>query len=86
VLSGFLNCPVDCGACHAGVAAQDVLELMLVTQYFDMLREVGANHKANTILTPGPGGDGDASLAGQLSSALRTSQLEAGCAQSMSRA
>jgi regulator of protease activity HflC (stomatin/prohibitin superfamily) len=65
-----------------GVTPQDVLELMLVTQYYDMLREVGAQQKTNTIFTAA-GGDGSAmnGLDG-----LRSSMLEAGACQEMSRA
>eukprot|EP00775_Hariotina_reticulata_P002839 gene2839-3132_t len=87
IVAGLQHSVKDFKKSVQGVAAQDVLELMLVTQYFDMLREVGANHKANTIFTPSAGGEGDGLMgAGQLSAALRTCLMEAGCVQSMSRA
>ncbi|KAF8061400.1 pta [Scenedesmus sp. PABB004] len=64
-----------------GVAAHDVLELMLVTQYFDTLKEVGANNKVNVVFTPSPTGGAD-----QLLAQLRGSALEAGAVQTMERA
>lgn len=33
-----------------GASSQEVLSLVLVTQYFDTLKEIGANNKSNTIL------------------------------------
>ena len=37
-------------------SAQDVMNLVLMTQYFDTLKEIGAESKTNTLLTPrGPG-------------------------------
>lgn len=42
----------------AGVSPRDVLELVLVTQYFDMLKDIGEAGKANVIFTPG--GEGSA--------------------------
>lgn len=45
-----------------GTNAQDVMNLVLMTQYFDTLKEIGANGKGNTILIPhSPGGMGDIS-------------------------
>jgi regulator of protease activity HflC (stomatin/prohibitin superfamily) len=35
-----------------GASAQDVMNLVLMTQYFDTLKEVGANSRTNTILIP----------------------------------
>jgi regulator of protease activity HflC (stomatin/prohibitin superfamily) len=41
----------------AGVKTKDVLQLILMTQYFDMLKEVGATSRNSTILIPhSPGG------------------------------
>uniref|UniRef100_A0A6T8R3H4 Band 7 domain-containing protein n=1 Tax=Chlamydomonas leiostraca TaxID=1034604 RepID=A0A6T8R3H4_9CHLO len=34
------------------VSAKDVLELMLITQYFDMLKDVGMSNRASTIFLP----------------------------------
>lgn len=35
-----------------GATAQDVMQLVLLTQYFDTLKEIGASAKSNTILIP----------------------------------
>ena len=41
----------------AGATTEDILHLILLTQYFDMLKEVGAASRATTILLPhSPGG------------------------------
>ena len=41
----------------AGATTKDVLQLILMTQYFDMLKEVGGRAGASTILPPhSPGG------------------------------
>ena len=36
----------------SGVSAADVMSLVLMTQYFDTLKEMGASSKSNTILIP----------------------------------
>ena len=33
----------------AGVGAKEVMDLMLVTQYFDMMKDIGADSKSNAI-------------------------------------
>lgn len=49
----------------AGVTAADVMSLVMMVQYYDTLKEIGANDKSNTILLPhSPGGLKD--LADQL--------------------
>lgn len=35
-----------------GTTARDVMNLVLMTQYFDMLKEIGASSKSNAILIP----------------------------------
>ncbi|AMV36855.1 SPFH domain-containing protein [Planctomyces sp. SH-PL62] len=35
-----------------GTSAQDVMNLVLMTQYFDTLKEIGATSRSNTILIP----------------------------------
>jgi regulator of protease activity HflC (stomatin/prohibitin superfamily) len=35
-----------------GASAKDVMALVLMTQYFDTLKEVGAQARSNTILVP----------------------------------
>ncbi|KIY93637.1 hypothetical protein MNEG_14325 [Monoraphidium neglectum] len=34
-----------------GIQSRDVLELMLVTQYFDLLRDIGSTGKCSTVFT-----------------------------------
>lgn len=53
-----------------GVDAQDVLKLVLTTQYFDTLKEMAHNSKSNVIFTQsGPGGLND--ITAQLMTALQ---------------
>lgn len=52
-----------------GATAQDVMNLVLMTQYFDTLKEIGATSQTNTILIPhSPGNLSD--IAGQLRDAM----------------
>jgi regulator of protease activity HflC (stomatin/prohibitin superfamily) len=45
-----------------GTKAEDVMNLVLMTQYFDTLKEIGMSGKSNTIMIPhSPGGMGDIS-------------------------
>jgi regulator of protease activity HflC (stomatin/prohibitin superfamily) len=45
-----------------GAKTQDVMNLVLMTQYFDTLKDIGLTGKSNTILIPhSPGGMGDIS-------------------------
>lgn len=54
-----------------GSSAQDVMNLVLMTQYFDTLKEIGADSKTNTLLIPhGPGAMHN--LADQLREAMIT--------------
>ncbi|MFC2034147.1 SPFH domain-containing protein [Chloroflexota bacterium] len=57
-----------------GVKTNDVMTLVLVTQYYDMLTEVGKNSSSNTILVPhSPGAVGD--LKNQLLAVLETAEI-----------
>lgn len=52
-----------------GATAQDVMNLVLMTQYFDTLKEIGASSQTNTILIPhSPGNLSD--LASQMRNAM----------------
>lgn len=54
-----------------GINSRDVIEMMLMTQYFDMLKDVGTTSGNNSIFMPHtPGAVGDAA-----------SQIRAGFAQ-----
>jgi len=55
----------------SGTKAQDVMNLVLMTQYFDTLKEIGLSSRSNTILIPhSPGGMGD--LSEQMRNAIIT--------------
>jgi hypothetical protein len=57
-----------------GTTAQDVMRLVLMTQYFDTIKEIGASAKTNTILLPhGPGTVND--LSAQIRDAITTGTL-----------
>jgi regulator of protease activity HflC (stomatin/prohibitin superfamily) len=59
-----------------GATAQDVMNLVLMTQYFDMLKELGATGRTTTILLPhSPGALSD--LSEQMRTAMMTSDLVA---------
>ena len=54
-----------------GASPQDVMQLVLMTQYFDTLKDVGAASRTNTILMPhSPGALGD--ISAQLRNAMIT--------------
>jgi regulator of protease activity HflC (stomatin/prohibitin superfamily) len=56
-----------------GSTPQDVMNLVLMTQYFDTLKEIGASSRSNTVLVPhSPGALPD--LASQIRDALITVQ------------
>jgi len=39
-----------------GTTAKDVMDMVLVTQYFDMMEEIGASSKSSSVFIPhGPG-------------------------------
>jgi regulator of protease activity HflC (stomatin/prohibitin superfamily) len=63
-----------------GVNSHDALELMLVTQYFDMLKDVGMNSKSSTIFMPHTPG-----AVGEVSNQIRAAFLQANAAQQMSK-
>ena len=56
-----------------GAKAQDVMNLVLMTQYFDTIKDIGLSGKASTILIPhSPGGMGD--ISDQMRNAVITAQ------------
>ncbi len=57
-----------------GATAQDVMNLVLMTQYFDTLKEVAAGSRTNTILMPhSPGAISD--ISNQIRTALMTAEI-----------
>ncbi|TXG77322.1 SPFH domain-containing protein [Patescibacteria group bacterium] len=56
-----------------GTNAQDVMNLVMMTQYFDTIKDIGLTGKSNTILIPhSPAGMGD--LSEQMRNAMITAQ------------
>lgn len=56
-----------------GVKSQDVMNLVMMTQYFDTIKDLGNSGKSNTILIPhSPAGMGD--LSEQMRNAMITAQ------------
>jgi hypothetical protein len=63
------------------IGSREVMEMMLVTQYFDMLREVGGTSRSATVFIPHqPGGISD------ISSQIRTGFLQAQAADARQNA
>jgi regulator of protease activity HflC (stomatin/prohibitin superfamily) len=62
IINGLRESVDDFKKSIQGSTAQDVMNLVLLTQYFDTLKDIGENSKSNTILIPhGPGGMKDLS-------------------------
>jgi len=59
-----------------GVTAADTMNLALITQYFDTLKEIGTNSKSTTILLPHSLG-GLKDIAAQLQESIITGNLVA---------
>jgi regulator of protease activity HflC (stomatin/prohibitin superfamily) len=58
----------------AGVTAADTMNMVLITQYFDTLKDIGANNKSSTILLPhSPGALKD--IATQLQESIITANV-----------
>ncbi len=57
-----------------GTTAKDVMNLVLMTQYFDMLKEIGASTRTNAILIPHSPGN-LTSLTEQMRNAMMESEL-----------
>ncbi|MBA3455757.1 MAG: SPFH domain-containing protein [Deltaproteobacteria bacterium] len=55
-----------------GTTAQDVMSLVLMTQYFDMLKEIGASSRSTAIMIPHSPGN-----VGTLTEQLRNAMIEA---------
>jgi len=60
IVKGLKESVEDFQKAITGVDAKDVMSLVLLTQYYDMLTDVGRHSKSNTILIPhSPGAVGD---------------------------
>lgn len=55
-----------------GTSAKDVMDMVLVTQYFDTMKEIGASSKSSSVFIPhGPGAVQD------IAAQIRDGQLQA---------
>lgn len=71
IIDGLKESVENFNASISGTKAEDVMNLVLMTQYFDTLKEIGLSSKSNTILIPhSPGGMGD--ISDQMRSAIIT--------------
>jgi len=71
IIEGLKDSVDDFQKSIPGSSPQDVMNLVLMTQYFDTLKEIGADSKTNTLLIPhGPGAMNN--LADQLREAMLT--------------
>lgn len=62
IIEGLKTSVEDFQQSVKGATSQDVMNLVLLTQYFDTIKELGENSKTNTILLPhSPGGMTDLS-------------------------
>ena len=52
IISGLKDSVEDFAKAVAGSTPQDVMQLVLMTQYFDTLKDIAANDHSNTILIP----------------------------------
>ena len=75
IISGLRESVVDFQEKIAGITAKDVLEMMMMTQYFDTMKEVGTHGGNSTIFVPsGPGAVAEAT------GAIRSGLLQANAA------
>jgi regulator of protease activity HflC (stomatin/prohibitin superfamily) len=52
IITGLKDSVEDFAKTVPGSTPQDVMQLVLMTQYFDTLKEIAANDHTNTILVP----------------------------------
>jgi regulator of protease activity HflC (stomatin/prohibitin superfamily) len=52
IISGLKDSVEDFARAVAGSTPQDVMQLVLMTQYFDTLKDIAANDHSNTVLIP----------------------------------
>src|SRR5690348_4374759 len=52
IIAGLKDSIEDFAKAVAGATPQDVMQLVLVTQYFDTLKDIAANDHSNTLLIP----------------------------------
>ncbi len=52
IIAGLKDSVEDFARAVAGATPHDVMQLVLITQYFDTLKEIAANDRTNTVLVP----------------------------------
>jgi regulator of protease activity HflC (stomatin/prohibitin superfamily) len=73
IIDGLRNSMSDLKEAMDGATSQEAMLLILLTQYFDMLKELGAESQVNTVMLPhSPGGLND--LTQQIISAMAVGQ------------
>lgn len=56
IVDGLRQSVLDFSSNVPGTSAKDVMDMVLVTQYFDTMKEIGASSKATAVFVPhGPG-------------------------------
>lgn len=77
IVAGLRDSVKDFSSNITDINSKDVMELMLITQYFDMLRDVGSSNKSSTLFLPhSPAGVAD------VGAQIRNSFLQASAVQS----
>lgn len=59
IVDGLRNSIVDFSDNVSGSSTKEVMDLLLLTQYFDMIRDVGSSGNCYTTFVPSPRGPGD---------------------------
>ncbi len=70
IINGLKESVEDFRAGIPEASAMDVMNVVLITQYFDMMKDIGASSNSNTILLPNT-----PSLVGDLSEQIRNSTI-----------
>lgn len=64
IINGLRESVIHFQAEVDGISSKDVMEMMMMTQYFDTMKEIGVSSGSNTIFVPsGPGAVADATAA-----------------------
>ena len=59
IVDGLRNSVVDFSDTVEGSSTKEVMDLLLLTQYFDMIRDVGSSPHCKTTFVPASRGTGD---------------------------
>ena len=59
IVDGLRSSIVDFQGNVSGSSTKEVMDLLLLTQYFDMIRDVGSANHCKTTFVPSPRGPGD---------------------------